>query len=264
MKVTIVGGGNIGSAIALGRAESGILPASDITVTDKFQGSLDRIHQKNDQIQLTLHNEEGVPGADLVIMAVKPWLADDVLKEVAPHMDYKKQMLASIVAGLKIDEIKKIVDRGDGETPVIFRIMANIGISQRKSVNSISGSADAKPEQIETMKSLFGTLGKTFYIPEDLQVAATSLTSCGIAFALKYLSDAMSGGVMVGFSQQEAREMVMQTMEGALAVLNANGTMPDDEIKLVTTPGGVTLRGLDAMEKANFTKAVQAGILKSR
>ena len=86
----------------------------------------------------------------------------------------------------------------------------------------------------------------------------TSLASCGIAFALKYLDASIQGGVELGFAPEEARAVVMQTMRGALEMMNLNGTMPQTEIDKVTTPGGMTLRGLAAMEESGFTEAVKA------
>ena len=72
------------------------------------------------------------------------------------------------------------------------------------------------------------------------------------------------GGVELGFSAAESREVVMQTMRGALALLECNDTMPQQEIDKVTTPGGITLKGLEAMTRDGFEGAVRAGLLESR
>lgn len=263
MRVAIIGGGNIGGAMALGMAESGIIPASNITVADMYQPSLDRIKVNNGNINFTTNNQEAVEDADLVIIAVKPWIAEDVIREVAQYMNLENQMLMSAVPGITIARLQEIMSKGDGVKPVVFRVMINTAISRRKSVNTISSSSNASQYKVEAVKALFGTLGKTFYAPEALQPAATSLTSCGIAFAMKYLADAMTAGVEVGFTTQESREMVISTMEGALELLRAHNSMPDEEIKIVTTPNGLTLRGLEAMAAAGFTEAVREGIVKS-
>ena len=68
----------------------------------------------------------------------------------------------------------------------------------------------------------------------------------------------------LGFSEEESREIVMQTMYGALALMKNNRTMPQTEIDKVTTPGGLTLKGLEAMAEAGFSEAVWAGLIKSR
>ena len=107
-------------------------------------------------------------------------------------------------------------------------------------------------------------LGRTFVVTEEMMTAGTSLASCGIAFALKYIDASIRGGVELGFSAAESREVVMQTMRGALALLECNDTMPQQEIDKVTTPGGITLKGLEAMTRDGFEGAVRAGLLESR
>ena len=93
--------------------------------------------------------------------------------------------------------------------------------------------------------------------------AGTSLASCGIAYALKYLDAAIKGGERIGFGTEEARRIVLNTMKGAIALLDTNGTMPQTEIDKVTTPGGYTFKGLTAMEENGFSEAVMQGLLKS-
>ncbi|MEG2317873.1 MAG: pyrroline-5-carboxylate reductase dimerization domain-containing protein [Rikenellaceae bacterium] len=263
MRVSIIGGGNIGGAMALGMAESGIIPASNITVADMYQPSLDRIKVNNANMNFTTNNQEAIADADLVIVAVKPWVAEDVIRDVAQYMDFEKQMFMTTVPGITIKRLQEIMDKGDDIKPVVFRVMINTAISRRKSVNILSGSRNASPYKVEAVKALFNTLGKTFYAPETLQPAATSLTSCGIAFALKYLADSMTAGIEVGFTKQDSREMVIATMEGALELLRAHNSMPEEEIKIVTTPNGLTLKGLEAMAAAGFTEAVREGVVKS-
>ena len=110
---------------------------------------------------------------------------------------------------------------------------------------------------------LFRLMGEVISVPEEMMAAGTSLASCGIAYALKYMDAAMKGGEKIGFGQDDARRIVMNTMKGALSLLEANGTMPQTEIDKVTTPGGYTFKGLTAMEEGGFSEAVLQGLLKS-
>jgi pyrroline-5-carboxylate reductase len=93
--------------------------------------------------------------------------------------------------------------------------------------------------------------------------AATSLASCGIAYAFRYIRAAMEGGVELGIRADEAKSIVMQTLRGAVDVLEASGAHPEAEIDRVTTPGGLTIRGLNAMEAAGFTHSVIEGLRAS-
>ncbi|MBR6631322.1 MAG: pyrroline-5-carboxylate reductase, partial [Alistipes sp.] len=98
---------------------------------------------------------------------------------------------------------------------------------------------------------------------EGLIPAGTSLASCGIAYALRYIRAAMEGGVELGFRADDAKRIVMQTLRGAADILAANNSHPEAEIDRVTTPGGLTIKGLNAMEASGFTHSVIEGLRAS-
>ena len=91
--------------------------------------------------------------------------------------------------------------------------------------------------------------------------AGMVLASCGIANALRYVRAATEGGVQLGFRAGEAQHIVAQTLRGAASLLDADGAHAETEIDKVTTPGGLTIRGLNAMEQAGFSNAVIRGLL---
>ncbi len=263
MKITIIGGGNMGGAMAKGMAAGKIVPASDIYVTTKSEASAQKLHDTTPQIHTGTDNRQAVKGADLIILAIKPWLLEGVIEEIKAELDYTHQAIASVVAGVDFEALQRMLDNGSGIRPTLFRIIPNTAISIGESVTFIAAEG-ADEAQIDLLKRIFDELGLTLVIPEAMMPAGTSLASCGIAFALRYMRDAMQGGVELGFTPQEARQIVMQTVRGALEMLVHNDTMPQTEIDKVTTPGGITLKGLSAMDEAGFTAAVKAGLFKSR
>ena len=263
MKIAIIGGGNIGGSIAGGLAAGDKVAAKDITVSDHNAQALDKIRKIDPQIGTTTDNREAARQADLVIVAVKPWLNEEVVSSFKDVLDFDRQMVASIVAGVDFENLRRIYDNGSGKSPVLFRVIPNTAISLRESVTFLA-SDGATPAQVAEVSGLFGELGQAIVVPEPMMAAGTSLASCGIAFALKYLDASIRGGVELGFTEEEARSIVMQTMRGALALLEKNGTMPQAEIDKVTTPGGLTLKGLDAMAESGFSESVRAGLQKSR
>ncbi|MBO5880892.1 MAG: pyrroline-5-carboxylate reductase, partial [Paraprevotella sp.] len=99
---------------------------------------------------------------------------------------------------------------------------------------------------------------------EAMIASGTALASCGIAYAMRYLRAAMEGGVELGFYPNDAQKIVMQTMKGAVELLQAKGSHPETEIDRVTTPGGITIKGLNAMEEAGFTASVIEGLRASK
>jgi pyrroline-5-carboxylate reductase len=124
-------------------------------------------------------------------------------------------------------------------------------------------SAHSTQPQDQLLMDIFGELGEVMMVEEGQMAAGTSLASCGIAYALRYVRAAMEGGVELGFRAAAAKRIVMQTLRGAVDLLEATGAHPEAEIDRVTTPGGLTIRGLNAMEAAGFTHSVIEGLRAS-
>ena len=119
---------------------------------------------------------------------------------------------------------------------------------------------EATKEQTATVKALFDSMGDSVITDENHLAAGTTLASCGIAYAMRYIRAASEGGVELGFKADEAKQIVMQTIKGAVELLQATGLHPEAAIDLVATPGGVTIKGLNEMEHAGFTSAVIRGL----
>ncbi|MDR2473835.1 MAG: pyrroline-5-carboxylate reductase [Tannerella sp.] len=261
MKLAIIGSGNIGGAIALGLSKSNIISASDIICADKSDAVLAKIRASNPEIVTSTDNVISVKNADVVIIAVKPWLVETVIDEIKPVTDYSRQMFVSVAAGINTFKLSRFLDKDDSE-PTFFRIIPNTAVEVRESVNFIA-PYNATDEQTNIIVKLFATLGLTFVINENLMGAATSLASCGIAYAFRYIRACMEGAVELGFYPAQAQEIVMQTLKGAVALLDARKSHPESEIDCVTTPGGITIKGLNAMEENGFTNAVIKGLKAS-
>jgi pyrroline-5-carboxylate reductase len=90
--------------------------------------------------------------------------------------------------------------------------------------------------------------------------AATVLSSCGIAFALRFIRAAVQGGVEIGFGAAEADLITAQTVKGAAELILMSGNHPESEIDRVTTPGGITIAGLNEMEHNGFSSSLVKGI----
>ena len=119
---------------------------------------------------------------------------------------------------------------------------------------------NASASQIEKVRDIFDAMGETMIVEERLLPAATTLASCGLAYAMRYIRAAVEGGVEMGFYPKDAQKIVLQTVKGAVDLLQVTREHPEAAIDKVTTPGGVTIRGLNAMEEAGFTNAVIKGL----
>lgn len=249
MKVAIIGAGNMGGAIARGLANGHYIKAENIIVSNPSSGKLEALKTDFPDIQITHNNKEAADDADIVIIAVKPWKVKEVLE---PLRLRQPQILVSVAARLTFEDLAHFVDP---EMP-IFRVIPNTAISELASMTLIA-ARNASASQVEQMIALFNEMGMSILIEEQQFAAATSLTSCGIAYVLKYVQAAMQAGVELGIKPKDAMKMVAQTVEGAAQLLLKNEqTHPALEIEKVTTPGGITIKGINQLEHDGFTSAV--------
>lgn len=252
----------MGGALARGLAKGSIVATSDIYVSNPSTPKLEALKAEFEEINTTTNNCEAASVADMVVLAVKPWKVVEVLDEIKPHLDYKRQAVASMVGGLGIAQLSEWLDKGDGVLPATYLIIPNTAIATMSSMTFIT-SARATDAENRAMIDIFNELGEAMLVDEGLIPAGTSLASCGIAYALRYIRAAMEGGVELGFRADDAKRVVMQTLRGAADILAANGSHPEAEIDRVTTPGGLTIKGLNAMEAAGFTNSVIEGLRAS-
>lgn len=247
----------MGGAMVNGFLKGDIFRPSDITVSNRTQGALDRFADSG--VSLTTDNGVAAAEADIVCVAVKPWVAESVLREIKSVMDYNRQMLVVVVAGLPSTTILEWMKKEDGTVPTLFLVIPNIAIAERSSMTFIV-PVGASDEQTKMIKAIFDDTGSSLVTEERLIGAGTTLASCGIAYAMRYVRAASEGGVELGFRADDAKHIVLQTVKGAVDLLLANGNHPEAEIDKVTTPGGLTIRGLNEMEHAGFTSAVIRGL----
>jgi pyrroline-5-carboxylate reductase len=213
-------------------------------------------------IQVTTDNVSAVKDADIVIIAVKPWLVEETILEIKEALDYNRQIVVSIAAGISLWQLSRFLSREDDEVPAIFRVVPNTAIAVKESVNFVA-SENATTDQIDVVSNLFDELGLTIQVEERLIAACTALSSCGIAYAFRYIRAAIEGAVELGLYPKMAKNIVLQTLIGAVTLLEVNDSHPEAEIDRVTTPGGITIKGLNAMEEAGFTNAVIKGLKAS-
>lgn len=249
MRTAIIGAGNIGGAIARGLAKGTIIPASEIIVSNPTQDKLDVLKAEIPDIQVTSNNQKAAKDADLIILAVKPWLVNDVLSEIKPKAP---QMLISIAAGINLGELWNMLNC---QPLPLFRVIPNTGISEMQSMTLIT-SAYATSEQAKQVLDIFNEMGLAILLPEEKFAAATSMTSCGIAYALKYIQAAMQAGVELGIRPTDGMKMVAQSLKGAAELILNNDTHPALEIDKVCTPGGLTIKGINSLEHDGFTSAI--------
>ncbi|MDR0687111.1 MAG: pyrroline-5-carboxylate reductase [Prevotellaceae bacterium] len=247
MKVGIVGAGNMGSAIAHGLLRSKAVAPADLYLADVRPELLQPFAALG--ASTSTRSADAVGEADVVIIAVKPWVALEVLHKLRPALR-PQAMVISIAAGVALEQMQVEV----GGLP-IFRAIPNTATAAGQSMTFIASSGASK-EQEQAVLALFAGLGKTMIIAEHQMAAATALSSCGVAYAMRYISANMRAGVELGFAPDVAKEIMLQTLQGAVSLLALSGEHPETEIDRVTTPKGLTIKGINQLEHGGFTSAI--------
>lgn len=246
----------MGGAMADGFIKSGAVKPADISVANPTAQKLE--HFALQGASVTTDNKTAAEGADIVIIAVKPWLVEQVVNELKPVLNYTRQTIITVAAGISGNQFTAWLKKDDA-VPQTFIVIPNTAIAVLASMTFIV-PVNATADTTAIVKALFDNVGQTMVTDERHLSAGMTLASCGIAYAMRYVRAAAEGGVELGFKADMAKDIVLQTMKGAVELLQANGNHPEAEIDKVCTPGGLTIRGLNEMEHAGFTSAVIRGL----
>lgn len=255
-KIAIIGGGNLGTAIAEGLIQSGFVAPGHILITKRNLSTLRHLEEKGALV--SNDNAEALRFANLVVLAVKPFQVDDVLGAIQPLFDENRHVLVSVVTGISTAHIHGILKKKISTV----RAMPNTAVAIQQSMTCIS-ARDITSEQLNYVKELFEQLGRVVVIEEKLMEAATVLAACGTAYAMRYIRANIQGGIEIGFDAATASLIAAQTVKGAAQLLLQKNTHPEQEIDKVTTPKGCTIAGLNEMEHQGFSSSLIKGIVAS-
>ncbi len=255
-KIAVIGGGNMGGAIARGIVKAGVASPAQITITRRNTVALDS--WKADGFCTSTDNNVAVKGADIVVFAVKPYQIKDVISAVRNDMR-PEALIISIATGVSVASLEEWT----GANMSVVRVMPNTAAEVGESFTAIVGGSCVSKEQLDFVQMIFSTIGVALVVSESQLPALTALASCGIAHALRYIRAAMLSGIEMGLPAQMSAEVVAQTVKGAAQLILAKHSHPETEIDKVCTPAGVTITGINDMEHAGFLSAVMRGMMGS-
>lgn len=253
MKATIIGGGNIGMALAEGLLQAGSCQPSDITITKRTAAHTESLESRG--FTVGYDNAEAVQGADAIFICVLPQQLNTALSQMVGNIDLQKQLVVSVVTGAHTQVFRDKL----GDDLRIVRAMPNTAMRVGASMTCLS-AVNATEKDQAMVQAIFDTMGQCIWITEDMMSAATALCACGIAFFLRTIRAASQGGVEIGFHAHDALKIAAQTAFGAAKLLIENGTHPEEEIDKVTSPKGCTIAGLNEMEHQGLSSAFIKGI----
>lgn len=247
-KIGIIGCGNMGGAILYGALESGVLAKENVYVYDINPAMMDKA--KGWGVNLAEDDEDVCTKSDIILLAVKPQNAAEALAQCKKALDGKAMM--SIVAGVTVERLHNMIDG----TPRILRLLPNTPAMVFEGAFAICSDNDFTEEELEIAKAIYGAIGIIEMIPEHLIDAACALNGGGPAFVAMFIEAMADGGVKQGLPRSTAYRLASQTCLGTAKMILEQGIHPGALKDMVTSPGGTTIEGCEALERGGMRGAV--------
>lgn len=233
-------------------AQQGYLP-TDILVSDRSEARR-RYLVEHYAVSVTGDNQAVATAAKILLLAVKPQVFEAVVSKLQGSPDIPT-LIISILAGVTLQRLEAAFP---GQ-PVI-RAMPNTPATVGAGVTAIAAGGLVQPQQLDQARQIFTAVGDVVEVAESLMDAVTGLSGSGpgyIAIAIEALTD---GGVAAGLPRAIAGQLALQTVLGTATLLQETGMHPADLKDRVTSPGGTTIAGIAALEKAGFRHALIAAV----
>jgi len=239
----------MGSAFARGMVAAGLLRADAITMVDVDGSRLEELAASG--YGVSADAGVAVRGADIVLVAVKPWVVGEVLESIASAVG-STQLVISIAAAVTVAEIESLLREYVG----VIRAMPNTPCLVGAGAIGFCRGSYTTDEQIADAVKLFEAVGMAHEVPERLMNAVTGLSGSGPAYVYLAIDALADAGVRVGLPRETAIKLAAQTVMGAARMVIESGEHPAKLKDQVATPGGTTIAGIDALERAGFRSSL--------
>ncbi|GAM07866.1 pyrroline-5-carboxylate reductase [Geobacter sp. OR-1] len=249
MQIGIIGGGNMAEALIKGLIQGGIA-AGKIEVAEPVAGRRDFLAEKY-SVRVSSDNGRVAADCSLILLAVKPQMADPVMAGIASAVT-ADTLIISIMAGATCAAIESLFS-----IPVrVVRAMPNTPALALQGATAIAAGTHASSEDMTLAAEIFGMVGKCWQVDEKLIDAVTGLSGSGPAYVLTFIEALSDAGVKNGLPRDTASGLALQTVFGTACLLNETGEHPALLREKVTSPGGTTIAGLQALEVGGFRGTV--------
>jgi len=252
-KICIIGGGNMGEALAGGIISSGLAEAENITIHDIEKERLAYFRDKY-HVCVSADIAGAIEISDIVILAVKPQNMETVLKDMADAV--ADRLVISIAAGITLGFIEECLG---GKTRAI-RVMPNTPALTGEGAAAIAGGKNATDGDIATARRIFDSVGLTVVVKEELIDAVTGLSGSGPAYGFIIIDALANAGISQGLEAGTALKLAAQTMLGAAKLCLNGDKTPAQLTDMVTSPGGTTIEGIKALKAGKISETLAAAV----
>jgi pyrroline-5-carboxylate reductase len=255
-RIGFLGAGRMATALARGWLNAGLLNAAHCRASDPDETAR-RTFTTETGCLVTSDNRAVVADSDVLLLAVKPQSMPTLLDDIRPHV-VARHLVVSIAAGVALRQLAQ----GLGGVTRLIRVMPNTPCLLGASASAYSNADGATTADLALVDRLLNAVGRAYRLPEHQLDAVTGLSGSGPAFVYLMIEALSDGGVRVGLPRDVATALAAQTVFGSAKMVLETGLHPGVLKDMVASPGGTTIAGLHALERAGaraaFMDAVEA------
>ena len=255
-KIGFIGAGNMASAMIGGIVNSKLVEPNMVIASAYSQGTLDRI-DANFGINTTKDSKEVTRTSDIVIVAVKPDIYDDILEEIKDFIDDNK-IIVTIAAGKSIKDIESII----GEDKKIVRTMPNTPALVGEAMSAICPNELVNEEELKEVMDIFNAFGKSEVLSEKDFHGFIALCGSSPAYVYMFIEAMADAAVREGISRDKAYKLAAQSVLGSAKMVLETGEHPAKLKDNVCSPGGTTIEAVLELEETGFRSSVMSAMKK--
>ena len=252
--IGIIGGGNMGGGIARGIVNAGVVNPENIIVSDTNPETLGKL-QKSCGVCTTTDNKKLCEQADIIFLAVKPFLLADVIANVRDYVN-ADALVVSVAAGQTIERVERLF----GRELHLVRIMPNLGAVVGESMTGYTLNSNVTAEDREDLVELLSSFGLCEEIAENLMDVITAVSGSAPAYIATMIDAMADAAVLNGMPRAKAYKICEQAMLGTAKYLLETGVTPCALKDMVCTPGGTSIEAVTVMEREGIRGAIHAGV----
>lgn len=252
--IGFIGGGNMAGAIIEGIVRNKVYAPDKVAVYDINPDKCARFEKLGVQIENSIKSLALC--SDIIVMAVKPQNYDEVLAELNGNVNGK--IVVTIAAGIST----QYVGTKAGGGCQVVRAMPNTPLLLGEGATALCRGNDVTDTNFEKIKTIFEAGGIVCVLPEDKMNAVISVNSTSPAYVYLFAKAVIDGGKKQGIDEETSKELFAKTLIGSAKMIMESGRTPDELIKMVASPGGTTLKALEALYEHNVEDAIVDAMLR--
>ncbi|WP_194192629.1 pyrroline-5-carboxylate reductase [Clostridium chrysemydis] len=249
-KIGFIGCGNMGSSMVGGLINKEFLSKEDFFVSAKSEESKKRLEEKFG-VNVRSKNIDIVKESDVIVLAVKPYMYEKVIKEVKDFIR-KDQIIVSIAAGIDIKDLENWI----GEDFKIVKTMPNTPALVGEAMSAICPNKNIKEEELKYIMSMFEAFGECVVLEEKDFHAFIALCGSSPAYVFMFIEAMADGAVKLGIPRDKAYKMAAQSVLGSAKMVLETKEHPGVLKDMVCSPGGTTIEAVAELENNNFRSTV--------